>query len=59
MSMFNDIIWRSNDNETECVVHSTLVFLFAKRLPAGRWSFLGFGSEMKWYSTDKERPGGK
>ena len=33
--------------------------LFAKRFPAGRWSFLGPGSETKWYSTDKERPGGK
>ena len=33
--------------------------LFAKRFPAGRWSFLGLGSETKWYSTDKERPGGK
>ena len=32
--------------------------LFAKRFPAGRWSFLGLGSETKWYSTDKERPAG-
>ena len=30
-----------------------------KRFPAGRWSFLGPGSETKWYSTNKERPGGK
>ena len=33
--------------------------LFAKRFPAGRWSFLGLGSELKWYSTNKERPGGE
>ena len=33
--------------------------VFAKRFPAGHWSFLGPGSETKWYSTDKERPGGK
>ena len=33
--------------------------LFAKRFPAGRWSFLAPGSESKWYSTDKERPGAK
>ena len=32
--------------------------VFAKRCPAGRWSFLGPGSETKWYSTNKERPGG-
>ena len=31
----------------------------AKRFPPGRWSFLGHGSETKWYSIDKERPGGK
>ena len=30
-----------------------------KRFPAGRWSFLGPGSETKWYSTDEERLGGK
>ena len=32
---------------------------FAKRFPAGRWSFLGPGSETKWYSTDNERLGGE
>ena len=57
MSMFNDIIWGSEDNERECIANATLVFVFANRFPAGRWSFLG-GSEKKWYSTDKERPGG-
>ena len=56
MSMCIDIIWRYKDNETECIANSTLVSLFAKRFPAGRWSFLGPGSETKWSSTDKERP---
>ena len=59
MSMFNDIIWGNEDNETECIANSTLVSLFAERFPAGRWSFLGTGSETKWYATGKERPGGK
>ena len=59
MSMFNDIIWGYKDNETGCIANSTLVSLFAKRFPAGRWSFLGPGSETKWYSTNKERQGGK
>ena len=54
MSMFNDIIWRNEDNETECIANSTLVSLFAKRFPAGRWSFHGPGSETKWYSTDEK-----
>ena len=43
MSMFNDIF----------------VSLFAKRFPAGRWSFLGPGSEKKWYSTCIDRPRGE
>ena len=59
MSMFDEIIWRYKDNETECIANSTLVSLFAKRFPAGRWSFLALGSEIKWYPTNKERPGEK
>ena len=51
--------WRNTDNETECIANSTLVSLFAKRFPAGHKSFLGPGSETKWYSTYKERPGGE
>ena len=46
MSMSNDIIWRSEDDE-ECIANSTLVSLFPKRFPAGRWSFLGPESENK------------
>ena len=30
-----------------------------KRFLAGHWAFLGPGSETKWYSTYKERPGGE
>ena len=59
MSMFYDIIWESKDNEMECIADSTLVFLFARRFPAGRRSFLGPGSETKWYSTYNERPVGE
>ena len=33
--------------------------LFAKRFPAGHWSFLGPGSETEWYSTYNERRGGE
>ena len=59
MSMLNDIIWISEDNERECVANATLATLFAKRFPAGRWSFLGHGSETKWYSTYIDRPQGE
>ena len=30
--------------------------VFAKRFPAGRWSFLGPGSKKKWYSTHDIKP---
>ena len=59
MSMFNDIIWRMKDNEQECVANATLVSVFAKRFPAGSWSFLGLGSEKKSYFTYNERPRGE
>ena len=59
MSMFNDIIWGIEDNEKECIANSTLVSLIARRFPARRWSFLGPGSETKWYSTYNERPRGE
>ena len=59
MSMFNDIIWGIRDNEQECIANATLVSVLAKRFPAGRWSFLGPGSEKKWYSTYNERPRGE
>ena len=57
MSMFHDIIWGIKDNEKECI--ATLVSIFAKRFPAGHWSFLGPGSETEWYSTYNERPQGE
>ena len=56
MSMFNDIICGTTDNEQECNANATLVSIFARRFPARRWSFLGPGSEKKWYSTYIDRP---
>ena len=46
-------------DERESIANATFVTLFAKRYPAGRWSFLGPGSEKKWYSTSNERPQGE
>ena len=43
----------------ECIANATFVSLFAQRFPAGRWSFLGPGSESKWYSACNERPQGE
>ena len=59
MSVFNDIIWRTEDNEQDCIADATLVSVFAKRFPSGRWSFLGPGSETKWYFTYNSRPQGE
>ena len=50
MSMFEDISWGSKDNEKECELSAQLVSLYAKRFSPGKWSFLGTGSEKKWYS---------
>ena len=59
MSMFNDISWGSKDNEQECELSAKLVSLYAKRFSPGRWSFLGPGSEKKWYSIHKSKPQGE
>ena len=39
-------------------LNAKLVSIYARNFPAGRWSFLGPGSETKWCSTDR-KPGGK
>ena len=49
----------SQDNEQECESTAQLVSMYAKRFPPGRWSFLGLGSEKKWYSTYNESPQGE
>ena len=56
MSMFNDISCGSKDNEKECESNAQLVSLYAKRFGAGQWSFLGPGSEKKWYSINEDTP---
>ena len=58
MSMFNDISWGSKDNKKECESNAQLVSLYAKRFGAGQWSFLGPGSEKKWYSISEDSPQG-
>ena len=54
MSMFNDILWGSEDNERECNANADLVSIYARR--AGRWSFFGPGSEKKWSYSYVDRP---
>ena len=59
MSMFNDISWRSKDNEQECELSAQLVSIYAQRFSPGRWSFLGPGSEKKWFSISEDSPQGE
>ena len=59
MSMFNDISWGSRDNKVECESNANLVSLYARRFGAGQWSFLGPGSEKKWYSISEDGPQGE
>ena len=49
----------SKDNKKECESSAQRFSLFAKRFGAGQWSFLGPGSEKKWYSTYIDRPQGE
>ena len=59
MSMFNDISWGSKDEKKECKANAQLVSLYAKKFGAGQWSFLGPGSEKKWYSISEDSPQGE
>ena len=58
MSMFNDISCGTKDNEEECLANARLVSLYAKRFGKGQWSFIGPGSEKKWYSIKEDSPQG-
>ena len=58
MSMFNDISWGSKDNKKECESNAQLVSLYEKRFGAGQWSFIGLGSEKKWYCIIEDSPQG-
>ena len=55
MSMFNDISWWSKDNE-KCELSAKLVSICAKRFSSGRWSFLGPGSNKKWFFVHESKP---
>ena len=56
MSTFNDISCRTKDNEQECLANARLVSLDARKFGKGRWSFIGPGSEKKWYSMKEDSP---
>ena len=58
MSMFNDISCGTKDNEEKCLANARFVSLYARRFGNGQWSFIGPGSEKKWYSIKEDSPQG-
>ena len=57
MSMFNDISCDQNGNKDECSKNASFVKTFAGRFGIGQWSFIGPGSEKKWYSSENSPQG--
>ena len=57
MSMFNDISCDKNGNKDECLKNANFVKTFAGRFGIGQWSFIGPGSEKKWYSSENSPQG--
>ena len=57
MSMFNDISCDRKGNEEECVANAKVVTIFARKFGIGQWSFIGPGSEKKWYSSENSPQG--
>ena len=58
MSMFNDISCGTKDNEEECLANAKVVSILARKFGTGQWSFIGPGSEKKWYSMKENSPQG-
>ena len=56
MSMFNDISCDRKDNKEECLANARVVKVLARKF-VGQWSFIGRGSEKKWYSADDSPQG--
>ena len=57
MSMFNDISCEGKDNRQQCLRDADYVKTFAKRFGIGQWSFIGPGSEKKWYPSENNPQG--
>ena len=57
MSMFNDISCDRKGNKDECLANAGVVKVLARRFGLGQWSFIGPGSEKKWYSAENSPQG--
>ena len=57
MSLFSDIFCDRYDNKDECLKNANIVKTFAGRFGIGQWSFIGPGSEKKWYPSENSPQG--
>ena len=57
MSMFNDIVWHTNDEN--CVSNAEKVKNYAMRFSKGHWKFLGPDPEEKWYRSSHQAQKGQ
>ena len=57
MLMFNDISFDRKGNKDECLANAGVVKVLARRFGVGQWSFIGPGSEKKWYSAENSPQG--
>ena len=57
MSMFNDISCDRKGNKEECLATAGVVKVLARKFGVGQWSFIGPGSEKKWYSAENSPQG--
>ena len=57
MSMFNDISCDRKGNKDECLPNARVVKVLASKFGVGQWSFIGPGSEKKWYSAENSPQG--
>ena len=57
MSMFNDISCDRKGNKEKCLANARVVKVLAKKFGIGQWSFIGPGSEKKWYSAENSPQG--
>ena len=55
--MFSDIFCDRYDNKDECLKNEDFVKTLAKRFGIGQWSFIGPGSEKKWYPSENSPQG--
>ena len=57
MTMFKDISCDRKGNRGECLANAGVVKVLPRKFVVGQWSFIGPGSEKKWYSAENSPQG--